>query len=417
MNKTPAPRIAVIGGGPAGLMAAEVLLAQGASVDLYEAKPSVGRKLLMAGKSGLNITHGEDFESFLDRFGARSTALLPHLRAFRPFMVKNWVEALGIETFEGTSGRVFPKAMKASPLLRAWLRRLGDAGLRVHARHPWRGWTDDGELLFETPNGLVTNRPDATVLALGGASWPRLGSTGAWAEILAAKGVRISRLRPANCGFDVAWSAHFRDRFAGGPVKSSILAVDDVAIPGDFVVTRSGVEGSAIYAHSAALRDRIEAEGHAILNLDLAPGRGRKRLTRDLARPRGKRSMANHLRKAAGIEGVKAGLLRECAPPDSFESPAALAGAIKALPLTLTATRPLDEAISSAGGLAFEALDERLMITAMPGLFAAGEMLDWEAPTGGYLISACLALGRTAGLGAAAWVADRRGEAVRPARE
>ena len=341
MNTAASPHVAIIGGGPAGLMAAEALLGQGASVDLYDAKPSVGRKLLMAGKSGLNLTHGEDFERFLGRFGARRAALEPYLRDFRPFSVKNWTEALGIETFEGTSGRIFPKVMKASPLLRAWLTRLGGAGLRVHARHLWQGWEADGTLAFTTPEGPVAIKPDAVILTLGGASWPRLGSDGAWCDLLASRGVPVAPLRPANCGFDVAWSAHFLDRFAGNPVKSTVLTVDKHAVSGDFVVTRVGIEGSAVYAHSAALRDRIEAKQSAILSLDLAPGRSRKRLTQDLSRPRGKRSVANHLRRVAGIEGVKAGLLRESAPPSAFETPEALASAIKALPLALTAARPL----------------------------------------------------------------------------
>ena len=394
-------------------MAAEVLIAAGAQVDVFERMPSVARKLLMAGKGGLNITHGEPLERFLARYGARRERLEPLLRAFCPEALRAWVHALGIETFVGTSGRVFPHEMKAAPLLRAWLHRLREAGVRVHVRHRWTGWTHDGALRFETPGGEHAMHPDAVVLALGGASWPQLGSDGAWVALLAERGVEIARLRPANCGFEVEWSAHFRTRFAGTPVKPVIAAFEDEhgiahRRQGEFVVTAHGIEGSLVYALSAALRDAIETKGRATLKLDLAPAHTLERLTDALARPRGSRSIASHIQSRTGIKGVKTGLLREALPPEAFADPRRLAAAIKALPLELGRARPLDEAISTAGGVAFEALDERLMLRALPGFFCAGEMLDWEAPTGGYLLTACFASGRRAGLGAVAWL--RRGQ-------
>ena len=396
------PVAAIIGGGPAGLAAAEALAAT-AEVHLFDAMPSLGRKFLLAGKSGLNITHGEDLETFLTRFGEARAVLEPALRAFPPHAIQGWAAALGIETFTGSSGRVFPKAMKASPLLRAWLNRLGAAGVTFHPRHKWNGWSAAGELTFETPDGERTFHANATVLALGGASWPRLGGDGQWAPLLRAKGVTVNPLRPSNCGFDVPWTPHMAARFAGEPVKSVVLSFGDRALRGDFVVTRYGIEGSAVYALSADLRDATERDGKALLTLDLAPDRDIERLTRELSRPRGKASMANHLRKATGIEGVKAALLRECLDTNIFDDPVALAEAIKALPLTLIRARPTAEAISSAGGIALDELDENLMLRKLPGVFAAGEMLDWEAPTGGYLISACLATGRAAGAAAAVY--------------
>ena len=395
---------AVIGGGPAGLMAAEMLIMSGVPVTLHDAKPTVGRKLLMAGKSGLNLTYDEDIERFLDRFGDRRDVLEAHLRAFGPEEVKTWAKNLGSEIFTGSTKRVFPKEMKASPLLRAWLGRLGDMGLKIHTRHFWRGWADDGALVFDTAGGPVTQRADATVLALGGASWPRLGSDGAWTGILAARDVGFTPLAPANCGFDCAWSDHFRSRFAGTPVKSCALAVAGTSIPGDFVITGHGVEGGAVYTHSAALRQQIKSRGAATLLVDLAPNRSEEKLAASLSRDRGKQSLSNYLRKAAGLDGAKANLLREKLPPTTFERPEKLASAIKSLGLTLTAPRPIAEAISSAGGVAFDGLNDSMMLRAMPGVFVAGEMLDWEAPTGGYLMTACLATGRAAGLGAVAWL-------------
>jgi len=400
--------VAVVGGGPAGLMAAEVLSAAGIAVDVFDAMPSVGRKFLLAGKGGMNITHSEAFEDFLARYGARRAQLEPVLRAFDPAALRAWVHGLGIETFVGSSGRVFPTDMKAAPLLRAWLHRLRAHGVRFHPRHRWCGW-DGAALRFTTPEGERRVAARAVILALGGGSWPQLGSDGSWTALLAAHGVPIAPLRPANCGFDVAWSATFAERFAGEPVKPVVATVTTAGVPqsrqGEFTITAGGVEGSLIYALSASLRDAIERAGHALLTLDLAPGKRLPRLTEALSRPRGRDSLANHLRKRAGLTGVKAGLLRETLPAEIFSQPARLAAAIKSLPVTLVAPRPLAEAISSAGGVRFDALDEHLMLRTRPGVFCAGEMLDWEAPTGGYLLTACLATGRAAGFGALAWCA------------
>lgn len=401
----------VIGGGPAGLMAAKVLSAGGVSVDLYDAMPSVGRKFLMAGKGGLNITHSEPSDIFLSRYGARRTVLETLIADFTPDDLRAWVHTLGVETFVGTSGRVFPNEMKAAPLLRSWLRRLREANVRFHMRHRWQGWRGD-QLHFTTPHGDVHAGADAVVLALGGGSWPRLGSDGAWTDILAARGVEIAKLQPSNCGFDTTWSAFFRERFAGAPVKPVVasftgLGGQIVRRQGEFVVTATGVEGGLIYALSAGLREAITATGKATLHLDLVPAKKPDQLLQDVTRPRGKNSLANYLRKCAGVEGVKAGLLREVLSPDIFEKPKELAMAIKALPLVLTAPRPLEEAISTAGGVRFEALDERLMLRSVPGVFCAGEMLDWDAPTGGYLLTACLAEGRAAGKGVLSWLESR----------
>lgn len=394
------PRAAIIGGGPAGLAAAE-RLCEVAEVHVFDAMPSLGRKFLLAGKSGLNITHGEAFETFLTRFGPARARLEPALRGFAPEAVREWAAGLGIETFEGSSGRIFPRAMKASPLLRAWLTRLREKGATFHTRHKWMGWTDAGALRFEVPAGEATFEADVTLLALGGASWPRLGSDALWVQLLEARGIAVSPLRAANCGFDAAWTALMKERFAGAPVKSVTLTHGDESVKGDFVVTETGVEGSAIYALSASLRNAIERNGSAVLKLDLTPDRSEERLARDLATPRGKASLSNHLRKKAGIDGVKAALLREIAAPEIFADPAALAHAIKHLEVTLLRPRPIAEAISSAGGIALSELDADFMLAKLPGIFAAGEMLDWEAPTGGYLLSACLATGRAAGDGAA----------------
>lgn len=399
------PIIAVIGGGPAGLMAAETLSAGGLSVHLFDAMPSVGRKFLMAGKGGLNLTHAEPWELFLRRFGPYRERLAPILAGFGPDEIRRWAQGLGIDTFIGSSNRVFPTDFKAAPLLRAWLRRLREAGVHFHMRHRWRGWAEDGRLRFETPAGTVDFGADAVILALGGASWPQLGSDGAWVPWLRQRGIAVAPLRPANCGFDADWSEHFRTRFAGQPVKSVIATLGEQRHRGEFVITENGIEGGLIYAHAAALRDETEARGAAILTLDLAPDRETARLAQDLGQPRGGRSLATHWRRAAGIEGVKAGLLRECLPPQALEDPALLAAGIKSLPLRLRRARPVAEAISSAGGVEFAALGEDLMIRAMPGVFCAGEMLDWEVPTGGYLLTACLALGRAAGMGAARWLA------------
>ncbi|HEY4067967.1 MAG TPA: TIGR03862 family flavoprotein [Burkholderiaceae bacterium] len=394
--------VAVIGGGPAGLMAAEVLARGGAHVELFDAMPSVGRKFLLAGKGGLNLTHSEPFEAFASRYGERRAAIEPMLRRFGPNELRAWAQGLGITTFVGSSGRVFPSDLKAAPLLRAWLARLRAAGVVFHMRHRWLGWAaaaDAGALRFATPRGELVQRFDAVVLALGGASWARLGSDGAWVPLLAERGIELAALKPSNCGFDVAgWSEFFRSRFAGHPLKTVALSVaTDAGIlfeqPGECVVTETGIEGSLIYAASAPLRESIAQDGSAVARLDLLPGRSAEFVHAEVARPRGSRSLSTHLKSRLGIDGVKAALLHELLPREAIADPQRLAAAIKALPLTLIRTRPIDEAISSAGGVRFEALDARLMATAAPGVCCAGEMLDWEAPTGGYLLTACLASG------------------------
>ena len=391
---------AVVGGGPAGLMAAEVLAQGGVEVDVYDAMPSVGRKFLQAGVGGLNLTHAEPETAFLSRYGERREALAPYLARFGAAALRSWAEGLGIETFVGSSGRVFPRGMKAAPLLRAWLKRLKESCVSLHVRHRWQGWDAEGRLVFATPSGVRTVGADATVLASGGGSWSRLGSDGAWMALLGARGVKLAPLKPANCGFEVAWSEHFRRRHAGQPVKPvSAWLEDGTPQQGEFIVTERGIEGGLVYALSAPLREAIAARGSVTLYLDLAPNRDALRLAQDLSKPRGTQSMGNHLRKQAGIEGVKAGLLREVLGVELPEA-GKLAAAIKELPLTLIAARPLDEAISTAGGVSFEALDTDLMLRALPGIFCAGEMLDWEAPTGGYLLTACFATGRAAGEGA-----------------
>jgi uncharacterized flavoprotein (TIGR03862 family) len=405
--------IAIIGGGPAGLMAAEIVAGNGFKVNVYDVMPSVGRKFLMAGKGGLNLTHAETLEPFLEHYGARRAQVEPWLAAFSPEALRAWAHALGVETFVGSSGRVFPKDMKAAPLLRAWLHRLRVAGVLFHMRHHWTGWDAGGALQFDTPQGAVKVTADATLLALGGGSWARLGSDGAWTALLTARGVNIAPLRPANCGFDCAWSEHLRTRYAGQPVKSVVASFTDASgitcrQSGECIVTETGIEGGIIYALSAPLRDAIAAHGSATLHLDLAPGRDSARLTRDLSASRGKRSLSNHLQHQAGITGVKAGLLREVASAADLSDTARLATLIKTLPLKLTSPRPLDEAISSAGGVAFDALDDHLMLRTVPGVFCAGEMLDWEAPTGGYLLTACFASGRVAGAGVVAWLRAAR---------
>lgn len=399
-----AKQIAIIGGGPAGLAAAEVLSLSGYAVTVYDAMPTFCRKFLLAGKSGLNITHSEDYARFASRFGAACERLRPALDAFTPADVQAWASGLGTETFVGTSGRVFPKVMKASPLLRAWLGRLEAQGVTLLTRHRWTGFEGDG-LVFETPNGRTVIRSDATLLALGGASWPRLGSDGAWISLLRNKGVEIADFQPANCGFDVAWSDVFKDRFAGAPLKAVTTTSDAGTFPGEFVISFNGIEGSLVYAHAAALRDRLNQVGRAMLVIDLAPGRSIERLAKDLARQEAKASFSNRLRKGAGLEGVKSALLRELAPEAA--DPERLARSIKALPIPLLRPRPISEAISSAGGVRLDDLDGQYMLKALPGVFSAGEMLDWEAPTGGYLLTACLATGRAAARGILAWLHAR----------
>jgi len=403
-----APVVAVIGGGPAGLMAAEVLAQAGVRVDLYDAMPSVGRKFLMAGKGGMNITHAEPFDVFLTRYGTQRNRIEPLLRAFPPEALREWIHGLGIATFVGTSSRVFPSDMKAAPLLRAWLHRLRESGVRFHARHRWCGWDEQGALRFDTPDGQRIVHADAVVLALGGGSWPQLGSDGAWVSLLAQRGIAIAPLRPSNCGFDVRWSAHFRERFAGEPLKSVAASFGDVRKQGECLVTEHGIEGGLIYALSAALRDEIERSGSAILHLDLLPDWPLQRVQTEVSHPRGAHSLSSHLQSRLGLKGVKANLLREALSAEQMHDTALLARAIKALPLRLVAARPLGEAISSAGGVTFEAADEHLMLRKMPGVFCAGEMLDWEAPTGGYLLSACFASGHAAGNGVLEWLQQPR---------
>ncbi len=405
----------VIGGGPAGLMAAEVLSAAGVQVDLFDAMPSVGRKFLLAGKGGLNLTHSEPADRFASRYGDRQHQIQHLLQSFDAAATREWAQGLGVDTFVGSSGRVFPTDMKAAPLLRAWLKRLrspgtGSPGVRFHMRHRWVGWTADGERLrFEAPDGEQEVRSRVVVLALGGGSWARLGSDGAWVPLLVDRGVAVAPLLPANCGFDIArgWSNHFRERFAGQAFKNVAirLEVEDRTVferKGEFVATQTGVEGSLIYAASSLLRQQIALGGIVTFLLDLLPDMALQKVQREVAHPRGSRSLSSHLKSRLGLEGIRSGLIYELLDPAATQDPVRLAAAIKALPVTLVAARPIDEAISSAGGVAFEALTPDLMCKAMPGMFCAGEMLDWEAPTGGYLLTACLASGRRAGEGALA---------------
>jgi len=398
-------------------MAAEVISARGVKVDVYDSMPSVGRKLLMAGKSGLNITHSDPFDVFVARYGKRKNNIEPLLKAFGADQLREWVHGLGIQTFIGTSGRVFPMGMKASPLLRAWLKRLDASNVTFHLRHKLTNIRPAGLITsnnpsnptcgtveFTTPDGDVTVKPDAVVLALGGGSWSRLGSDGAWVDWLKQVGVKVEALRPSNCGFDVAWSEHFREKYDGYPIKSVILSFGSLRQQGEFIVTKEGVQGGLIYTASTMMRDEIEANGVAIMHLDLKPDRALEWLVDKLSRPRGKRSLASYLEKSLGIHNVKAGLLREFVSKEDFTNAERLAGFIKALPVPLVAPRPLDEAISSAGGVTFESLDEGLMLKNMPGVFCTGEMLDWEAPTGGYLLTACFSSGHAAGNGVLKWM-------------
>lgn len=408
--------VIVIGGGPAGLMAAETARAAGAQVDLFEAKGSVGRKFLIAGKGGLNLTHAQPRPGFEQQYFQRAAEVGGWLDGFDADALRDWARGLGVETYVGSSERVFPMDRKAAPLLRGWVRRLRESGVRMHVHHRWTGWTDHGALRFATPEGERTWDPGAVVLALGGGSWPQLGSDGAWQSWMRERGIEVAPLRPANCGFDIGWSEHFAGRHAGAPLKPVVAHWRDrdgalQSRQGECVVTATGIEGSLVYALSATLRDTIEAEGQAILELDLAPARDLERLRRDLATPRAGRSTSDRLRRHAGLSGAKAALLYEVLDKAQLADADLLARTIKRLPLVLQRARPLAEAISSAGGVRLEALDEALMVRSgggLPGgLFCAGEMLDWEAPTGGYLLTACFASGQRAGRGAAAWAAGR----------
>ena len=403
--------VAVIGAGPAGLMAAEVLAQSGAAVTVYDAMPSAGRKFLMAGRGGLNLTHSEALPSFLARYGKAAPQLAAAIDAFPPDALRAWSEALGQPTFVGSSGRVFPKAMKASPLLRAWLRRLDGMGVQFKLRHRWTGWDERGHLRFQTLDGPIAVEARATVLALGGASWPRLGSDAAWVEMLAAKGVTMSPLKPANCGFTVAWSDIFRDRFEGQPLKSVALSFGPRTVRGEAIVARTGIEGGAIYALSADLREAILDSGQATLHIALRPDLATDALTARLSAPKAKQSLSNWLRKAAQLSSVGIGLLQEAAiasgTPLSSLSPENLAALINAVPIKLNGIAPIARAISTAGGISFDELDAGFMLRRLPGVFAAGEMLDWEAPTGGYLLQASFATGGAAGKGALNWLERR----------
>ena len=401
-------QIAVIGAGPAGLMAAEVLAQGGAAVTVYDGMPSAGRKFLMAGRGGLNLTHSETLPSFLTRYGKAAPQLTAAIEAFPPERLRAWSEALGQPTFVGSSGRVFPQAFKASPLLRAWLRRLDAMGVQFKLRHRWTGWDESGQLRFQTPDGAIAIEARATMLALGGASWPRLGSDAAWVEMLAAKGVAISPLKPANCGFTVAWSDIFRDRFEGQPLKSVALSFGPRTVRGEAIVTRTGIEGGAIYALSADLRDVILGSGQATLHIALRPDLETDALIKRLSAPKAKQSFSNWLRKAAQLSPVGIGLLQEAAVASgsslSSLPPENLAGLINAVPVQLNGVAPIARAISTAGGIAFDELDPGFMLRRLPSTFAAGEMLDWEAPTGGYLLQASFATGAAAGRGALKWL-------------
>ena len=406
------PGLAIVGGGPAGLMAAEVARAAGCEVELFEAKGSVGRKFLIAGKGGLNLTHAEPLPDFIGRYGARADAVVAWLHGFGPEALRDWARGLGVDTYVGSSRRVFPLDRKAAPLLRGWVRRLKEQGVRFHVQHRWLGWDEAGALRFATPAGERSLHAGATVLALGGGSWPQLGSDGAWVPVLRERGVDVAPLVPGNCGFDIGWSAHFAERHAGAPLKPVVAHWRDAegreqALQGECVATATGIEGSLVYALSVPLREAIARDGQATLWLDLAPGRDLDRLRRDLARPRNGRSLSEHLRRHAGVGGVKAALLREVLDAAALADMARVAATLKRLPLVLRRPRPIEEAISSGGGVRLEAMDTDLMLSTVPGVFCAGEMLDWEAPTGGYLLTACFASGRRAGLAAARWLQRR----------
>jgi uncharacterized flavoprotein (TIGR03862 family) len=407
----PARRVAIIGGGPAGLMAAETVRAAGHAVDLYEAKGSPGRKFLIAGKGGLNLTHSDPQDVFVSRYRERATEVGTWLADFDGPALREWAAGFGVETYVGTSGRVFPVDRKAAPLLRGWVRRLKEQGVRFHVQHRWSGWQDDGALRFETPDGVATVQADAVVLAMGGGSWPELGSDGAWVAPLAARGIDIAPLKPANCGFDIDWTPYFRDRQAGAPLKPVVahwLGLDgqEHAQQGECVITANGIEGSLIYALAADLRDRLARDGHVQLQLDLLPGQTEAQLLDKLHKPRQGRSFGEHLRRQLGLSGVKSALLFEVLGKDAGQLPAeTIATALKRLTLLPLRPRPIDEAISTAGGVRLDALDDTLMLRDLPGTFCAGEMLDWEAPTGGYLLTACFASGLRAGRGVVEYLA------------
>jgi uncharacterized flavoprotein (TIGR03862 family) len=401
--------VVIIGAGPAGLMAAEVIAAAGFAVEVFDAMPSPARKFLRAGVGGMNITHEEPFDAFVQRFGERAADLRPLLQRFGADQLRQWIHALGIETFVGSSGRVFPREMKAAPLLRAWLQRLRGQGVHIHTRARWMGFTPDRNLRFLHAGGEQVVQAAATVLATGGASWPQLGSDGSSVKVLEALGVAVNPQRPANCGFDIRWSAHLREKFAGSALKPVALRCIDsngkpLQLRGEAIITDAGIEGTTVYALSAHLRERIAAAGKAVLEIDLLPEHPLQTVVNELQKPRGSQSLSSHLRKRLGLQGARTALLHEVADKSILENPQRLAQCIKSLPLTLTAPRPLHEAISTAGGVRFEALDTNLMLRQVSGVFCAGEMLDWEAPTGGYLLTACFATGHACGEGVVRWL-------------
>jgi uncharacterized flavoprotein (TIGR03862 family) len=409
MNTTPLPTIAIIGGGPAGLMAAEKLVAMGDAVTVYDRMPTVGRKFLMAGRGGLNITHSEPLDRFISRYDAASAWLRPVIEAFPPTALREWCKSLGLETFVGSSGRIFPKGLKASPLLRAWLRRLNAAGVKFAPRHTWKGWDENGSLLFTDAEGRTLSiHPDATILALGGASWPRLGSDGSWVEILRAQNIGVAPLRPANCGFIAPWSDVFSTRFAGQPLKPVTIFFDGQKRQGEAMITREGLEGGVIYSLCPALRDAIDATGEAVLTLDLRPGLSAEALAVRLQMPRGRQSASTYLRKSAGLSPMALGLMRESLGSAALPTdPATLVDLIKNTKIKLTATAPLARAISSAGGVVRDEIDTHFMLKKKPGTFVIGEMLDWEAPTGGYLLQASFSMAVAAAEGLGEYLKNR----------
>ncbi len=401
-------KIAVIGAGPAGLMAAETLLAGGASVDIYDAMPSAGRKFLLAGKSGLNLTHSEPYEQFLSRYENNSQWIKPHLDKLPPKALQKWARELGVETFIGSSGKIFPKGMSALPMLNAWLARLREQGTTFHFRHCWLGWgQEENTLRFDTAQGEILTVANGVILALGGGSRPKTGSNAAWIPILEERGIQIAPLKASNCGFDIQWTDFLKERFAGHPIKSVSLSFGGISQRGEFVISENGIEGSLIYAFSAALRDEIEKSGSATIWLDLMPDWTDEKLKKSLSATRGSRSIGTFLKKRIGLSGAKAALLWEVLPRGNALDLGLVGATLKSLELKLIAPRPLEEAISSAGGLCLNELDENLMLHKMPGVFCAGEMLDWDAPTGGYLLTACFATGRAAGEGALKWLSRR----------
>lgn len=405
-------RAIVVGAGPAGLMAAERLALADLEVDVYDAMPSAGRKFLLAGKGGMNLTHAEEFPLFQQRYFDRQQDLARALNAFTPQHIREWASSLGIETFVGSSGRVFPVDMKAAPLLRAWLHRLREAGVRFHMRHKWLSFKDK-RLLFQAPNGEVEVSADIVIFAMGGASWARLGSDGMWCDPFREQGIHLHNFVPSNCGFNLDWTSHFKQKFAGSPLMKVGIDLTDTkgekrSRTGQFVISETGIEGSLVYAMSSYIRDLIQQDGSATVYLDLLPDKDEERVLRELAIPRGARSLSSHLRSKLGLHPVHNGLIQECLPKEIMHDTARLAAAIKRLPLKIVSTRPIDEAISSAGGVSFESLNEDFMLKNLPGVFCAGEMVDWEAPTGGYLLSACLATAYLAGEGAVKFLSQIR---------